>query len=360
MKGKGKLAREETDDMSDLDVDWLRESAVSQGSAEAQLRLGKLHLRGQLVPQDHERALHLFELAASAGNAGAQFALGFMYELGLGISSNDDLALHWYKLAADQGHPTAMFGLATMLSQGSSGGGPEALKWFSQAAELGDVEAQCELADMMMRGRGIPEDLDGATAWFLKAAQEDSPCAQTSLGSMAARGLGRRSKDDQEALRWFSLAAWQYHAPGMKHLGDMYLHGRGVRVDYEEAAKWYRLAVQQGADYAPALKALGDMFSSGRGVPKSMAEALRLYGMASELRKAQMAEEALTAKPSNVSTANQVSLQMQATPGGSSATRSEERCKAIWLFSGRAFDIVTAALTCHIRSNGGRSRRSRR
>merc|ERR1712028_51664 len=97
-----------------------------------------------------------------------------------------------------------------------------AFRWFRSAAELGDREAQWELGDRMLKGRGIPEDVEGAQLWWIKAADQGSPEAQTSLGSLFARGLGADGRHDKEALRWFGLAAWQYHAPGMKNLGDMY------------------------------------------------------------------------------------------------------------------------------------------
>ena len=42
------------------------------------------------------------------------------------------------------------------------------------------------------------------------------------------------------------LAAGQGHAVAQYNLGVMYENGRGVRQDYVEAIKWYRLAADQG------------------------------------------------------------------------------------------------------------------
>jgi len=354
----GMTGREESDNLEDVDVDCLREAA-SEGDAEAQLQLGKLHLRGNLVPQDPERAWHLFELAASVNNSGAQFALGFMHELGLGGNSDDAdaEAADLYRKAANQGHPTAMFGLATMLSQGKGGGHDEeeAFRWFRSAAELGDREAQWELGDRMLKGRGIPEDLEGAQLWWIKAADQGSPEAQTSLGSLFARGLGADGRDDKEALRWFGLAAWQYHAPGMKNLGDMYALGRGVESDDAEAVRWYKLAVEQDPDHVPALKALGNMYAGGRGVQKNTSQALHFFSMAAELRKAQVAREA-EAAPTHT---NQVSLEMGAGLG-SQPGDSPARCAI--QFSTRMLGILSGAISCQARSrkNHNRSRRGGR
>jgi len=185
-----------------------------------------------------------------------------------------------------------MFALATMLSEGR--GMPrseeQAFVMFRRAAEHGDAEAQWEVGDRFVRGKGTTSDIDSAREWFLKAADQGYPAAQNSLGNIFSHGLCRDGKDEEEALRWFSRAAWQYHAPGMKSMGDMFLHGRGVERDDFEAARWYRLAIEQGADYAPALKALGDLYSSGRGVFKDSKKALQLYGLAAGLQRNEVKE----------------------------------------------------------------------
>ena len=51
------------------------------------------------------------------------------------------------------------------------------------------------------------------------------------------------------------------------NLGYMYDKGEGVPKDSKEAAKWYKLAAQQGDAYAQAI--LGYMYDKGEGVPKN-------------------------------------------------------------------------------------------
>jgi hypothetical protein len=54
-------------------------------------------------------------------------------------------------------------------------------------------------------------------------------------------------------------------------LGYDYFLGRGVPVDYVQAAIWWRKAADQG--YAEAQNNLGVLYNSGKGVPQSYAEA---------------------------------------------------------------------------------------
>ena len=60
----------------------------------------------------------------------------------------------------------------------------------------------------------------------------------------------------------------------------MYELGRGVPQNYAEAARWYRLAADQGS--ATAQHDLGVMYHFGQGVPQNYAEAVRWYRLAAD------------------------------------------------------------------------------
>jgi TPR repeat protein len=87
---------------------------------------------------------------------------------------------------------------------------------------------------------------------------------------MYDRGNGL-TRDYREAARWFRLAAEQGDASAQVNLGVMYAHGRGVPHDDKEAAKWYRLAAEQGR--ASAQFNLGLMYANGQGVPQNLIQA---------------------------------------------------------------------------------------
>jgi uncharacterized protein len=60
----------------------------------------------------------------------------------------------------------------------------------------------------------------------------------------------------------------------------MYDMALGVPQDYAEAAKWYRLAAEQGS--ASAQNTLGTMYHGGIGVSQDYAEAVKSYRLAAE------------------------------------------------------------------------------
>ena len=63
-------------------------------------------------------------------------------------------------------------------------------------------------------------------------------------------------------------------------LGDMYVQGHGVPVDYAESAKWYRKAAEQGS--VPAQNNLGVAYLWGFGVRQDNAEAYVWFSIAAD------------------------------------------------------------------------------
>jgi TPR repeat protein len=60
----------------------------------------------------------------------------------------------------------------------------------------------------------------------------------------------------------------------------MYLQGKGVKQDYEEAAKWYLEAAGRG--HAAAQCSLGILYNEGAGVAKDYTQAEKWFRMAAD------------------------------------------------------------------------------
>ena len=80
-----------------------------------------------------------------------------------------------------------------------------------------------------------------------------------------------------EAAKWYRLAAEQGDAHAQFNLGASYTAGRGVPQNDAEAVKWYRLAAEQGDSLAQFN--LGAMYSSGGGVPKDLITAYMWFDL---------------------------------------------------------------------------------
>jgi uncharacterized protein len=89
-------------------------------------------------------------------------------------------------------------------------------------------------------------------------------------------------QDYAEALKWYRLAADKGSPAAECSLGFMYDKGQGVKADHAEAVKWYRLAADQ--DNAEAQKRLGIKYALGEGVPKDYVQAYLWFDLASSSR----------------------------------------------------------------------------
>ena len=78
-----------------------------------------------------------------------------------------------------------------------------------------------------------------AVRWYQKAAVQDHPGAQFTLGAMYAAGRGV-TVSDLDAVQWYRKAAERNHAEAQYNLAVRYLSGRGVSASPEEAFVWFR------------------------------------------------------------------------------------------------------------------------
>jgi uncharacterized protein len=123
-------------------------------------------------------------------------------------------------------------------------------------------------------------DYQTALAEWQPLAEEGQAEAQFGMGLLYANGFGVPLNDDQ-AHKWYLLAAEQGHADAQCHLAVIYANGWGVPQSSEEAFKWYRLAAEQGL--VEAQKNLARMYSGGYGTDKDNIQALKWFEVAAEL-----------------------------------------------------------------------------
>jgi hypothetical protein len=108
-------------------------------------------------------------------------------------------------------------------------------------------------------------------------AEQGNARAQAVLGLMYYHGRGMK-QDDMEAAKWFRLAADQDEPRAQFNLGVMHAEGQGVPQDYVEAIKWYRLAAEQGE--ARAQFNLGNAYAEGQGTDQNYVLAYMWFNLA--------------------------------------------------------------------------------
>ena len=116
-------------------------------------------------------------------------------------------------------------------------------------------------------------ELQEATA-AQQSAKDGVAADQYKLATMYVKGQGVK-QDYQEAVKWYRLAAEQGEVNAQSALGLMYDNGEGVSKDDREAIKWYRLAGEQGD--ANAQYTLGLKYASGEGIAQDDKEAVKWF-----------------------------------------------------------------------------------
>ncbi|KAG0241032.1 hypothetical protein BGX31_001492 [Mortierella sp. GBA43] len=263
----------------------------------------------------------LFIRSATMGYAPAQFKLGICYELGLTHFPMDpSLSFAWYKRAAMQGHADAELAVSgwylTGHPQGLLQSEPLAYEWASKAAHRGWSKAEYTLGHYHEVGIGVPQDLDIAKQWYIKAASQgnerallrllvghvglevdyshlkDALLDQNQGNPYLVHQLAQFHElreyglvpDEDAAFELYAASAQANYAPAQYRLGACYEFGiLGAPHDPVLAVHWYRRSAENG--HVEALLALAGFYldgSAGREAEQSDEEAFRFVKMAAQ------------------------------------------------------------------------------
>ncbi|KAF9153354.1 hypothetical protein BG015_003590 [Linnemannia schmuckeri] len=224
----------------------------------------------------------LFIRSAGLGYAPAQFKLGICYELGLTHFPMDPShSFVWYKRAAMQGHADAELAVSgwylTGHPQGLIQSEPLAYEWASKAARRGWSKAEYTLGHYHEVGIGVPQDLQLAKQWYLKAAARGNERALLRLL------VGHVGLEVDYAHLKDALLAQNENNPYLLHqLAQFHeLREYGLVPDEDAAFELYAASAQ--ANYAPAQYKLGACYEFGiLGCPRDPVQAVHWYGQGAE------------------------------------------------------------------------------
>ncbi len=209
---------------------------------------------------------------AKLGNSVAQFHVGRLLGLGLGLEQNYELSYMWLHISAQKGHGPAV-------------GFREFIRRTLSDAELRSAKLaantclQSKYADCKAGIKIKSNENETFVQNLLRKANNGDAYSMYLLGAAYSHGDGV-VKDPKEAAKWYRLAAEQGEVNGQVNIAYFYEMGIGVVKDPKEAVKWYRLAAEQGN--ATAQNSLGMLYYYGEGVVKDLKEAAKWYRLAAE------------------------------------------------------------------------------
>ena len=194
------------------------------------------------------------------GNAQAQVNVALKYANGDGVERNYSEAVRWNREAVNKGNAKAMnnLGWAYENGQGVEQNYSEAMKLYRQAADKGEVLGMRNLGRMYENGIGVSKNLRDAVKWYYKAAVKNHDYALQRL-----RAITAEQDDLFAAVKAQSL------------LGDMYYNGSGIKIDYGEAFRLYKMGAANG--HSGCMYMLGICYEEGRGTAKNVDKAMKWY-----------------------------------------------------------------------------------
>jgi TPR repeat protein len=278
-------------------LEW--RSLAADGDPESQFRVGRMYARGEGERSDVD-AVKWYRMAAERGHPSAQNNLALFYESGLGVDLDLVAAARWYRAAADQGLAVAQSNLARFYDEGIGvAEEPErAARWYQRAAGQQHAASQFRLGQMFEEGRGVPRDTKKAAKWYGRAAKNGSFDAADALHELELREFSRSTVEWSEKVQepdppLEAVAAVEPESPAdprpdaesgdadaQFELGRAYSAGDGVKLDMEEAARWYLAAAEQG--HAMAAYSLGFAYWRSRGVDNDLVQAYRWFSVAAD------------------------------------------------------------------------------
>eukprot|EP00475_Leptophrys_vorax_P035131 TRINITY_DN5753_c0_g1_i1.p1 TRINITY_DN5753_c0_g1~~TRINITY_DN5753_c0_g1_i1.p1 ORF type:complete len:286 (-),score=67.28 TRINITY_DN5753_c0_g1_i1:10-867(-) len=172
----------------------------------------------------------------------AMFYVGECYEKGAGATQDDAKAAHWYKQAADRGHSEAKFNLGLLLEK--EGNFSEAWKLFYAAGNAGHARARTRVGTYYEHGYEFAKKNDQAAVRFYTlaaASPNPDPEAAVRMGLACLAGRGTE-QSNRSAFDWFSRAADLQSPEGFYQLGMCYEKGIGIDRNAETAKKCHTKA----------------------------------------------------------------------------------------------------------------------
>ncbi len=158
----------------------------------------------------------------------------------------------------------------------------EAMQCYQNALEMGDMTGQQRIGGMKLDGQGVEKDVQEGLRLYRDAAEKGCTDAAYLLGDMYFNGTPYVRRDLLEAMKWYRIAAERGDADAQRRLGYCYRNGDGVVKNADEAARWFKMALESFRKEAEQGKAesqesLAAMYNNGLGTARNDEEATRWY-----------------------------------------------------------------------------------
>ena len=164
-------------------------SLIAFGTAHADYRAAEAALEAG----DFAAAIPLLDEEAKLGNPVAAYNLGRLYEAGSAGAPDFQQAVTYYRIAAELDLAPQFDGTAL---------GPN----LAQLIQASQMYSQYSLGRLYETGQGVPQDLQQATQWYVRAADLGHPKAALKIAYLFRDGGPGLKPDGRLAVSYFEKA----------------------------------------------------------------------------------------------------------------------------------------------------------
>ena len=215
-----------------------------------------------------------YQKQAEQGDRVAQYRLGWAYENGLGdLEYDPEKALDWYEKSAKQGYYKAYSQIGYLFDDC----GPlatdyvKARVYYEHALKIepNDPLANHFLGWLYTEGDGVKQDVAKGIEFLKKAAQGNYQLSTLRLGDIYRDGIHDVKVDWDEAAKWYQTDADRGHPLGQLYLAELYYNEDNPNKKKKKAFDLFlKLAEQAPADSSERIRAasyLGYIYLNGEG-----------------------------------------------------------------------------------------------
>lgn len=201
------------------------------------------------APAEDERLVEIGRLIATAQGYSAQ-----LHEVQAALERVRPL-----REAADQGDEEAERRLEEIAAEGTKNVTEydESFRQCREAADAGDAISQRKLGEMLLSGAPVHMDFAQLEGWMAELREWLAMFNERMQAMREGRegekmpdvtpGFPRSvAPDPAEAARWFRLAAEQGDTLSQRYLVEIYAEGRGVPKDPDESMRWCQRSAEAG------------------------------------------------------------------------------------------------------------------
>ena len=265
---------------------WYRKS-MEQGDEYATCQLAELYANGLLGKRDISKAIELYEKIGLSIYQGFE-SIGHIYYEGRGVERDLRKAEYYYKKAIEENGSvrTNLYLGRVYQKLGAEQDLKKAVGLFEKLIQedVLNSNAYSELADCYAKGKGVERDEIKAKELYRKSFETAKQTGEP-LGRYYLRGIGTRKnykralqellKENKSLKRMAPSEYTQYR------IGQIYEQGLGVKKDYLQAKEWYEKSALQG--FESAQLALGKLYYFGKGVEQNYKKAVQFFALANQV-----------------------------------------------------------------------------